>query len=227
MFCSFCGSRNSDNFQFCASCGKQRASIENKSSSISGDDGEVIELVLRPKGVVILLENEKWDFGLSESYKKMVGAKHFDNVIFDAIFTRKRVLLRPVSKSPAHVWILGALITPGLAEATDLLGKKISSLLSETSANLVGQAIDVHVLNSLPTWSAANLYEVKYSLPTLMKSAGTILRFSGISNVPDASNKTTLHLVFEGSAVPSRRQFLEFSRIAKLCGFDPIQAKEF
>jgi len=75
MFCSFCGSRNSDNFQFCASCGKQRASIENKSSSISGDDGEVIELVLRPKGVVILLENEKWDFGLSESYKKNGGCQ--------------------------------------------------------------------------------------------------------------------------------------------------------
>ncbi len=136
--------------------------------------------MLRPKGVVLSLENEKWDFELCDVYKQMVGTKHFDNVIFDAIFTSKRVLLRPVSKSSSHAWILGALITPGLAQAADLLGKKVSSFLSESSTNLVGKSVDVQILNSLPAWRNDSLFKVEYSLPTIMKAAGTVLSFNGI-----------------------------------------------
>ena len=223
MFCSFCGEKNLDDFKFCSSCGKQR---DSKVDSSSSNDDEKIEFVLRPKGVVLSLENDKWDSELCDVYKEMVGTKHFDNVIFDAIFTSKRVLLRPVTKSSSHAWILGALITPGLAEAADFLGKKISSFLSESSTNLVGKSIDVQILNSLPAWRNDSLFKVKYSLPSMMKAAGTILSFDGISNVSAASSKTSLHLVFEGSAVSSKKQFLEFPHIAKLCGFDVSHAKK-
>lgn len=224
MYCSFCGEKNSDGFRFCSSCGKQR---ESKVESKSLNDDEKIEFLLRPKGVILALENEKWDFDLCDIYKDMVGSKYFDNIIFDAIFTTKRVLLRPVSKSSSHAWILGALITPGLAQAADLLGKKVSSFLSESSTNLVGKSIDVQVLNSLPAWRNDSLFKVEYSLPTLMKAAGSVLSFNGISNVSSKSDKTRLHLVFEGSAAPSKKQFLEFPHIANLCGFDVSRAKKF
>lgn len=224
MFCSFCGEKNSDNFRFCSSCGKPRESNVQPSSE---NNDEKIEFVLRPKGVVLSLENEKWDFELCDVYKQMVGTKHFDNVIFDAIFTSKRVLLRPVSKSSSHAWILGALITPGLAQAADLLGKKVSSFLSESSTNLVGKSVDVQILNSLPAWRNNSLFKVEYSLPTIMKAAGTVLSFDGISNVSSVSSKTRLHLVFEGSAAPSKKQFLEFPHIAKLCDFDISRATKF
>jgi zinc-ribbon domain len=214
MFCSFCGEKNSDNFRFCSSCGKPRESNVKPSSE---NDDEKIEFVLRPKGVVLSLENEKWDFELCDVYKQMVGTKHFDNVIFDAIFTSKRVLLRPVSKSSS----------PGLAQAADLLGKKISSFLSESSTNLVGKSVDVQILNSLPAWRNDSLFKVEYSLPTIMKAAGTVLSFDGISNVSSVSSKTRLHLVFEGSAAPSKKQFLEFPYIAKLCEFDISRATKF
>lgn len=224
MFCSFCGTINSEDFRFCSSCGKQRDSSIN--SNLNSDD-EKIEFLLRPKGVVLALENEKWDFDLCDVYKEMVGTKHFDTVIFDVIFTSKRVLLRPVSKSSSHAWILGALITPGLAQAADLLGRRISSFLSESSTNLVGKSIDVQVLNSLPAWRNNSLFKVEYSLPTIMKAAGTVLSFDGVSNVSTVSSKTRLHLVFEGSAAPSKKQFLEFPHIAKLCDFDVSRAKKF
>jgi hypothetical protein len=224
MYCSFCGEKNTDGFRFCSSCGKQR---EFKVESSSLNDDEKIEFILRPKGVILAFENEKCDFDLCDLYKDMVGSKYFDHVIFDVIFTTKRVLLRPVSKSSSNAWILGALITPGLAQTADLLGKKVSSFLSESSTNLVGKSLDVQVLNTLPAWRNDSLFKVEYSLPTLMKSAGSVLSFDGVSNVPSKSDKTLLHLVFEGSAAPSKKQFLEFPHIAKLCGFDVSRAKKF
>ncbi len=227
MFCSYCGFKNIDGFKFCSSCGKQRTEHSSDTSNKSLGDEEKIEFVLRPKGVVLSFQNDKWDFDLCDVYKGMVGTKHFDDVIFDAIFTNKRVLLRPVSKAPAHAWILGALITPGLAQAADMLGKKISSFLSESSTNLVGKSVDVQILNTLPAWKANSLYKVQYSVPTIFKAAGTVLSFNNISNVSDVSSKTNLHLVFEGSAVPSKKQFLEFPHIASLCNFDVSRATKF
>lgn len=227
MFCSYCGFKNSDDFNFCSSCGKQRAEKSLSNATKNRVDDEKIEFVLRPKAVVLSFQNDKWDFDLCDVYKGMVGTKHFDDVIFDAIFTTRRVLIRPVSKAPAHAWMLGALITPGLAQAADMLGKKISSFLSESSNNLVGKSIDVQILNTLPAWKSDSLFKVQYSVPTVFKAAGTVLSFNKITNVSDVSSKTNLHLVFEGSAVPSKKQFLEFPHIATLCNFDVSRATKF
>ena len=50
MFCSFFISKNSENFKFCSSCGKQRDSTIG--SNLNSDD-EKIEFVLHPKGILI------------------------------------------------------------------------------------------------------------------------------------------------------------------------------
>jgi hypothetical protein len=218
MFCTHCGSKNSDNFNFCSSCGKRR-----NDEIVSGDKlvhSETIEFVLRPKGTVLSLPNDNVDFDLMKIYTQMINSEYFDDVIFDAIFTSRRVLIRPVSKTPTHIWLLGALITPALAQTADYLGKRISSFLTARSDTLVGKSIDVDILNTLPIWNLSGLYQVKQSLPTILKAAGTIMSFRGISNVNEKSSNTTLHIVFEGSATPSKKPFLEFSHLAKLCNYD-------
>jgi hypothetical protein len=227
MFCSYCGFKNSDDFNFCNSCGKARNDTSSNASNTKSASNQKIEFILRPKGVVLSLQNDKWDFDLCDVYKQMLGAKHFSDIIFDAIFTSKCVLIRPVSKAPAHMWLLGALITPGLAQTADLLGRKISSFLSANSDNLVGSSIDVEILSSFPTWSLSDLYEVKQSLPSIIKTASTILSFRGINNAKPQSSDTRLLLVFEGSATPSKKQFLEFSHVAKLCNFDISKIQKF
>jgi light-regulated signal transduction histidine kinase (bacteriophytochrome) len=116
--------------------------------------------------------------------------------------------------------LLGALISPSLAQTADLLNRKISSFLTESAESLVGKSIDVDVLNNLPIWYLSNLVEVKQSLPSLWNAAGTIMTFKGAFNVKEHQKDTSLNLVFEGSATPSKKQFLEFPHLAKLCNFD-------
>jgi hypothetical protein len=221
MYCTNCGSKNHEGFKFCSACGKPNNSTVNSGRAITADTSteEGIEFVLRPKGAILSLSNGKQDHDLAQVYMDMVGAKYYDNVIFDAIFTSKRVLIRPVSTSSAHTWMLGALITPGLAQAADLIGKRVASFLSEKGDSLVGKTIDVQILDTLPSWDASSLYEVKQSLPSLWNSAGAILKFKKIWNVGPNSSDTKLLLVFDGSATPSKKQFLEFPHIAKICGY--------
>jgi hypothetical protein len=156
----------------------------------------------------------------------MVGSKSFDDVIFDAIFTNKRVLIRPISKTPIYMTLIGAIISPSLAQTADLLNRRISSFLTESAESLVGKTIDVEVLNNLPVWNLSSLVEVKQSLPTLWKAAGTIMTFSGAFNVKEHQKDTNLNLVFEGSATPSKKQFLEFPHLAKLCNFDMVKVQK-
>jgi hypothetical protein len=220
MFCTYCGFKNQDGFNFCSSCGKEKkysiALVADKAS----ESTEKIEFILRPKAVLLSTDNTTGSNDLPVFYRTMVGSKNFDNIIFDAIFTNKRVLIRPVSKTPIYMTLIGALISPSLAETADLLNRRISSFLSESSDNLLGKSIDVEILNNLPVWYLNSLFEVKESLPTLWKSAGTIMTFNGAHNVKEHQKDADLNLVFEGSASPSKKPFLEFSHIAKMCNFD-------
>jgi hypothetical protein len=223
MFCTYCGFKNIDSFNFCASCGKSNTSENTNSSNLN----EIVEFVLRPKGVVLSLPDDNQDLDLYEVYKQMVGSKYFDEIIFDAIFTTKRVLIRPVSKMPNNLWMLGALIHPGLAQTADLLNKRISSFLSASATSLVGKEMDADILDNLPSWSLSSLIEVKESLPSFMNAASTIMKFSKISNVREKSLQTALYLVFDGSASISKKHLQEYQAIAKLCNFDNARIKRF
>jgi hypothetical protein len=220
VFCSFCGFKNHDPFNFCSSCGRQNVNSLESDGENESNKLEKIEFVLRPKGVVLSTDGNRKDNDLPVFYRNMVGSKNFDDVIFDAIFTSQRVLIRPVSKTPIHLTLVAALITPSLARAAELLNRQIHSFLTESSKSLVGKTIDVDILNSLPVWRLSSLVEVKQSLPSLWSAAGTIMTFSGASNVKEHQKDTSLNLVFEGSATLSKKQFLEFPHLAKLCNFD-------
>jgi hypothetical protein len=220
VFCTYCATKNQPSFNFCSSCGKQNVNSATSDTRTDLTRTEKIEFVLRPKGVVLSDDSNRTDNDLPVFYKNMVGSKYFDYVIFDAIFTNKCVLIRPVSKTPIYMTLLGALISPSLAQTADLLNRKISSFLTESAESLVGKSIDVDVLNNLPIWYLSNLVEVKQSLPSLWNAAGTIMTFKGAFNVKEHQKDTSLNLVFEGSATPSKKQFLEFPHLAKLCNFD-------
>lgn len=226
MFCTYCGIKNQDGFNFCSSCGKESKNSSNLKPILNSEITEKIEFVLRPKGVVISVDNDRGDNDLPVFYKSMVGSKSFDDIIFDAIFTNKRVLIRPVSKTPIYMTLIGAIISPSLAQTADLLNRRISSFLTESAESLVGKTIDVEILNTLPIWHLSSLVEVKQSLPTLWKAAGTIMTFTGALNVKDNQKDAILNLVFEGSATPSKKQFLEFPHLAKLCNFDMARVQK-
>lgn len=226
MFCTFCGSKNQASFNFCSSCGKQNINSAKAETKSESNQTEKIEFVLRPKGVVLSTNNDRKENDLPVFYKNMVGSKDFDYIIFDAIFTNKRVLIRPVSKTPIYMTLIGAVISPTLAQTADLLNRRISSFLTESAESLVGKSIDVDILNNLPIWNLSSLVEVKQSLPSLWNAAGTIMTFSGASNVKEHQRDTRLNLVFEGSATPSKKQFLEFPHLAKLCNFDTSKVQK-
>ena len=226
MFCTYCGLKNQDGFNFCSSCGKQSKNSIPSIPKLISESTEKIEFVLRPKGVVLSTDNDRGDNDLPVFYKSMVGSKDFDYIIFDAIFTNKRVLIRPVSKTPFYMTLIGAVISPSLAQTADLLNRRISSFLTESAESLVGKTIDVEILNNLPIWNLNSLVEVKQSLPSLWNAAGTIMSFKGAFNVKEHQKDTSLNLVFEGSATPSKKQFLEFPHLAKLCNFDMAKVKK-
>jgi len=226
MYCTNCGIKNVDNFNFCFSCGKPASSSQNEKLLTPAVSSEKVEYVLRPKAIVLELPNGKVDVELCGVYEKMVNTNRFDDIIFDAIFTANCVLIRPVSKAFAHSWIFGALITPGLAETADMIGKKVSSFLTDSSNNLLGKPVDLAILNSLPSWNLVGLYEVRESIPSLMRAASTVMSFHNANQVNASSSKTVLHLVFEGSVSPSKKQFFEFSTLAKLCNFDVSNVKK-
>lgn len=223
MFCSECGAKNSDEFKFCSSCGTKR-NIENEETKPTAE--EKVEFVIRPKGVVLALEDDKLDFDLCDIYKEMIGAKYFDDIVFDAIFTTKRVLIRPVSKAPADMWIVGALISPGLAETADLMSRRISSFLTTPTEGLIGKSVDFDVILSLPFWGIDKVVEVKQSLPSLWNNAGTIIVFDDKVSFKSTEHKTRLNLVFDGSATTSKKQFNEFSSVAKLCKIDTAKIRK-
>ena len=62
---------------------------------------------------------------------------------YSAIFTNKRVLIRPVSKTPIYMTLIGAIISPSLAQTADLLNRRISSFLTESAESLVGKSIEL------------------------------------------------------------------------------------
>jgi len=225
MFCTFCGKKNQDDFNYCFSCGKQNKNLNSSAQTIDTGIVEKIEFVLRPKGVVLSSGNDRGDNDLPDLYKSMVGAKYFDDIIFDVIFTNKNVLIRPVSNTIIYMTLIGAVISPALAQTADLLNRRISSFLNDSAESLVGKTIDVEIINKLPIWSLSNLVEVKQSLPSLWNAAGTIMIFSGVLNVKDHQRDTRLNLVFDGSATPSKKQFLAFPHVAKLCNFELSNVK--
>lgn len=222
MFCTECGSKNSEGFKFCANCGSKNIQVHVESIKVSPttSDDEIVQYVVRPKGVFLGLDNNKTDDNLCDVFKKMVGAKFFDDIIFDAIFTNKRVLIRPVSKIPAHMWVLGALISPSLATTADLLNRKVSSFLTSPSESLIGKSVELDILSSLPYWTLESINEVKQSLPSFWNGAGTIISFKEQISFNEDKHSTNLLLVFEGSATESKKQFKDYSGIAKLCNFE-------
>ena len=64
------------------------------------NESEIIELIVRAKNVTFAMGKPNQEFYLSllNIYKKMVGAKNSSDIIYDVIFTKRRVLIRPVSK---------------------------------------------------------------------------------------------------------------------------------
>ncbi len=222
MFCTECGFENLVSFKFCANCGAKNLQVDVEPTKVSPStlDDEIVQYVVRPQGVFLGLDNDKIDENLCDIYKKMVGAKFFDDILFDAIFTNKRVLIRPVSKIPAHMWMLGALISPSLATTADLLNRKVSSFLTSPSDSLIGKSVELDILSSLPYWTLKSINEVKQSLPSLWNGAGTIISFKEQISFNVDKHNTNLLLVFEGSATQSKKQFKEYSGIARLCNFD-------
>ncbi len=220
MFCTECGTSNLNEAKFCISCGNKFTTQSSPTNQPNVDAKETIKYVLRPKSVILGLNDGKWNFDLCDIYKEMIGAKTFDDIIFDAIFTDKRILIRPVSKSPQHLWMLGALITPGLASTADLIGKRLTSFLSSSATALVGNPIDAEVVASLPYWSINSETTVKESMPSLWNNAITIIYFKDNIKFKNTQVETKLGLVFDGSASLSKKQFSEFTNLAKLCKID-------
>jgi hypothetical protein len=197
-------------------------------SKCTTGSSERIELVLRPKHVVISAD-KKYVKGsnLTKIYADMAGTTNFEGTIFDAIFTDKHVFIKPVCKTPFYATAMAAITLPMFAETVDLLSKRVTSFLNDPAESLVGKPVEIEILQKLPLWSLSSLVEVKQSLPTLWKTASTVMTFSNALNVSESNKHCNLNLVFDGSASHSKKQFLEFPNLAKLCNFNPSKVQNY
>jgi hypothetical protein len=168
------------------------------------------------------------DSNLSSLYADMARTKHFDGIIFDAIFTEKHILIKPVSKVPLYATAITMLSTPlFLGGAVEVISEKITSFLAASSKDLVGTSVEIDILKKLPMWKLSNLKSVKQSVPTLLKPGATAITFSNALNVEKNNMHCNLSLVFDGSATFSKNQFKDFPRIATLCKFNLENVSNF
>ncbi len=84
----------------------------------------------------------------------------------------------------------------------------------------MGNPIDAEVVASLPYWSINSETTVKESMPSLWNNAITIIYFKDNIKFKNTQVETKLGLVFDGSASLSKKQFSEFTNLAKLCKID-------
>lgn len=203
MFCNQCGDKIQPSSKFCPSCGNKieaenlNDEIQN-TNTVKKQEGENIFFSFKPKGVIL---DEKKLRVVDTYIKKLINAKHSDEIVYEVFFTDKRVYINPIGKSGIFGVVLTAIVAPGLAQAADYLINKAARNSTEQKI-IVGDAYSEAELSIFPSLSISSLSEVKET----KKRNAAILKFSGEIQYGTEKSLGEFHIVIDGSLSDSSHQ---------------------
>ena len=203
MFCNQCGDKIQPSSKFCSSCGN-KIEAENSddyiqtTNAIKKQQGENIIFSFKPKGVIL---DEKKLRVVDTYIKKLINAKHSDEIVYEVFFTETKVYINPIGKSGIFGVVLTAIVAPGLAQAADYLKNKAARNNAEQKI-AVGDTYSEAELSIFPSISLSSLHEVKET----KKRNAAILKFCGEIHYGTEKSPGEFHIVIDGSLSGSSNQ---------------------
>lgn len=218
MFCTHCGFKNSDGFNFCASCGSKNfknseennfeSSLKERSSNIKSE--ELIEISTTIK---IYLEGEDSP-ELSKLICEAIDVKDFYKVIFNTYATSDFFIVMPISKDKGNIALFGLLLGGGglAAGAMAALGVLAKKLELKQSEAILSQ--DNPLFGSLLFKSKDLLLQIKETGSTstdLMDifAKETWVQISGLGMYKNKEYKVAVQFGFRGQASNPKKKKIE------------------
>ena len=224
MFCNQCGKKIQPSSKFCAFCGnKIEANILDdgiqNTNAIEKQQSENIFFSFKPK--VVILDEKK--LRVVDTYiKKLINAKHSDEIVYEVFFTEKRVYINPIGKSGIFGVVLTAIVAPGLAQAADYLKNKAARNNAEQKI-AVGDTYSDAELSIFPSMSLSSLNEVKET----KKRNAAILKFCGEIQYGEEKSPGEFHIVIDGSLSDSSNQMAYGKKLLNFLNVKESEIKIF
>ena len=162
MFCTQCGSNNSEEAKFCASCGNKLSSTSSVSnldmvqtSTFTEKSSELIEFAKQ----VYSYTHGSLSSDVEGKFCEIVKAKKFDKVISNVFVSKDVILYTPHSKDRSGLALAGLVLTGGAGFA-GVLGMSAGAAIAQLFSNKQSDSIQ-NILKNLENTLVLNTKTVK------------------------------------------------------------------
>jgi hypothetical protein len=162
MFCTQCGSKNSEESKFCASCGNKlisNSSVGNLDLNLPDTaivkSSEIIEFAKQINSYL----NGSLSSDVESKFCEIVKAKKFDKVLSNVFVSEDVILITPHSKDRNGIALTGLILTGGAGMA-GILGMTAGSAIAQLFSNRQAQSIQ-NILKNLENTLVLNSKTIK------------------------------------------------------------------
>jgi len=162
MFCTQCGSNNSEVAKFCSSCGNKLSSNSSvddlnlvPSSTVTEKSSEIIEFAKQIYSYI----HGSLSSDVESKFCEIVKAKKFDKVISNVFVSEDVILFTPHSKDRSGLALAGLILTGG-AGLVGVLGMSAGSAIAQIFSNRQSESIQ-NILKNLENTLVLNAKKVQ------------------------------------------------------------------